>query len=340
MAGYSFDINSADISSVFNTANDVNNFFSSIRQAGDEYAKLLAAGKLADAATLLKNTRNANIAPLEKTANGSGDIDMTSSQIMTSNAASDIFVIANGNLNLGTTALPSPTLVNTTTGITTANGGTINIFTVKDVNVEESRVMTFFSQQDVVDPSISYGDITVWSDDGNINAGRGSRTAVNASAPKSVLDTTTHEYKTVFTPPAVGSGIRALTYGENPPSPGNVHLFAPTGVIDAGEAGIAGSTVTLAAIKVTNSTNISFSAGSIGVPQQSAGTANIGTLSGTGSVTQNSQLASDVSGLGMAQAQASQMIEDIVTKWLDVKVIDFVEDENSDQNSDENKKKK
>ncbi|HXY55549.1 MAG TPA: filamentous hemagglutinin family protein [Nitrospirota bacterium] len=339
MAGYSFDIDSSDISSVFNTAADVSNFFSTIQKAGDDYAKLLSGGKLTDAATLLQNTRNADIAPLEKTASGRGDIDMTASQILTSNAASDIFVIANGNLNLGTTALPSVTLVNTTTGITTANGGTINIFAVKDVDVQESRVMTFFSQQDVVDPSISYGDITVWSDDGNINAGRGSRTAVNASAPKTVFDTSTHEYKTVFTPPAVGSGIRALTYGENPPMPGNVHLFAPTGVIDAGEAGIAGSTVTLAALKVTNVTNITFSVGSVGVPQQSVGTANIGSLSGTGNMTQNTQLANDVSGLAMAQSQASQMIEDIVTKWLDVKVIDFVEDAHNDQNDDESKKK-
>jgi hypothetical protein len=257
---------------------------------------------------------------------------MTSSQISTSNAASDIFIVANGNLNLGKTALPSATAVNTTTGITTANGGQINIFAVKDVNVQESRVMTFFSREDMTDPLESYGDITVWSDQGSINAGRGSRTAVSASAPQRTLDVKSGTWVTKFQPPAVGSGIRAMSYGQDSPDPGNIHLFAPSGVIDAGEAGIAGNSVTLAALTVTNASNISFSAGSIGMPQQSTGATNIGTLSGSG-LTQNSQMAGDVAGIDMARAQASQMIEDIITKWLDVKVIDFVEDENSNANN-------
>jgi hypothetical protein len=333
LSGYSFGESNDDVSSLFKTGNDVGQFFSNIRNAGDEYAKLMADGKLDDAATLLQSTRNTYITPLLNTASGTGDINMTSSQISTSNAASDIFVIANGNLNLGKTALPNAGTVNTTTGITTANGGAINIFAVKDVNVQESRVMTFFSRQDMTDPSTAYGDITVWSDQGSINAGRGSRTAVSASPPKrKQVSGQPGVYMTVFTPPAVGSGIRAMTYGDNAPDPGNIHLFAPSGVIDAGEAGIAGGTVTLAALTVTNAANISFSAGSIGVPQQSAATTNLGTLTGSGSATQNSQLTSDVAGIDVARAQASQMIEDIIAKWLDVKVIDFVEDDNSGEN--------
>lgn len=291
----------------------------------------MADGKLDDAAQLLRDTRNKNITPLLVTASGAGDINMTSSQISTSNAASGVFIIANGNLNLGKTALPSATVVNTTSGISTANGGSINIFAVKDINVQESRVMTFFSQQDMVDPSSAYGDITVWSDSGNINAGRGSRTAVSASPPKLVqVPGQTGVYRMVFTPPAVGSGIRALTYGENPPDAGNVHLFAPTGVIDAGEAGIAGNSVTLAALKITNASNISFSAGSIGVPQQSAAATNLGTLAGSG-ITQNTQVNADASGMSAAKVQAAQMVEDIIAKWLDVKVVDFIEDDNKEE---------
>jgi hypothetical protein len=140
----------------------------------------------------------------------------------------------------------------------------------------------------------------------------------------------------VFTPPAVGSGVRALVYGDNPPEPGNVHLFATNGIIDAGEAGIAGGQITLAALKVNNASNISFSAGSIGVPQSSEGTASLGTLAGTG-ITQNTQMNTDASSIGVSRAQASQMVEDIIAKWLDVKVVDFVED---DADSDDSKKKK
>ena len=287
----------------------------------------MSEGKLVEAAQLLQTTRQDTINPLLGASTGAGDINMTSSQISTSNAASDIFVIANGNLNLGKTALPSASVVNTTTGITTANGGAINIFAVKDINVQESRVMTFFSRPDMVDPASSYGDITVWSDQGNINAGRGSRTAVSASPPK--LKTIDGVTRLVFTPPAVGSGMRAMTYGDNPPEPGNVHLFAPTGIIDAGEAGIAGGQITLAALQVNNASNISFSAGSIGVPKTSEGTASLGTLAGSG-ITQTTQMNSDASGIGASRAQASQMVEDIIAKWLDVKVVDFIEDDDSE----------
>jgi hypothetical protein len=139
---------------------------------------------------------------------------------------------------------------------------------------------------------------------------------------------------TVFSPPAVGSGIRAVTYGDNAPEPGDIHLFAPSGVIDAGEAGIAGGKITLAALQVNNAANISFSSGSIGMPQASEGAASLGTLSGTGSTAQNSQLTADASALSASKSQASQMVEDIIAKWLEVKVIDFVEDE-TDQTKEE-----
>ncbi|HUI66752.1 MAG TPA: filamentous hemagglutinin family protein [Nitrospirota bacterium] len=342
LSGYGFDQSSADIEA----------FFKTIRDAGDQYAKLMAQGSRDEADQLLQTTRQDTIEPLLGKPSGPGDINMTSSQISTSNAASDISIIANGDLNLGKTALPSATAVNTTSGITTANGGAINIFTVKDVNVQESRVMTFFSLQDMIDNGITaddiqsgkatFGDITVWSDQGSINAGRGSRTAVSASPPKLVpVPGAPGVYRKVFTPPAVGSGIRALTYGENAPIPGNVHLFAPTGVIDAGEAGIAGGKITLAALQVNNASNINFSAGSVGLPQASEGSASLGALTGTTSATQTSQLTADASGLTAAKVQASQMVEDIIAKWLEVKVIDFVEedDNNKDDNNKDDKKK-
>jgi hypothetical protein len=315
LSGYGFD----------KPAPDVEAFFNTIRTTGDEYAGLMAEGKLDEADELLKTTRNETIDPLLAEMTGAGDINMTSTQIATSIGKSDVFVIANGDLNLGQTALPIAGTANKKTGITTGGGGEINIFARKDVNVQESRIMTFFSREDVIDDAVPYGEITVWSDQGNINAGRGSRTAVSASPAKRIKTAT--GYITVFTPPAVGSGIRAATYGDNPPEPGNIHLFAPSGIIDAGEAGIAGGQIILAALQVNNAANISFSVGSIGMPQASGGAASLGTLAGSGSATQNSQLTSEASSLSAAKAQAAQMVEDIVAKWLEVKVIDFVEDE-------------
>ena len=75
------------------------------------------------------------------------------------------------------------------------------------------------------------GNITVWDDMGSINAGRGSKTAVTASPP--VTTTINGQPVIAFIPPAVGSGIRAVTYapgyGLPTPAAGNIYLFAPKG---------------------------------------------------------------------------------------------------------------
>jgi hypothetical protein len=310
VSGYTFD----------KTTGDVTAFFDTIRKAGDEYAQLMADGKVDEGEALLKQTREEVIQNFFDTDDNppqpsdGGDIKMTASQIGTSIGKSDLYIIAARDLNLGQTALPVSGTVSKKTGITTGGGGAINIFAGRDVNVNESRIMTFLG-----------GDITVWSDNGNINAGRGSRTAVSASPPR-VLDDGTK----VFSPPAIGSGIRAVTYGDNAPEPGNIHLFAPSGIIDAGEAEISGGRIILAAQQVLNVQNIIFSAGSVGVPQPSTGTTGLGSISGSGALTQASQLTSEASGLAAARAaEASKIIEDIMAKWLDVKIVDFVQEDQS-----------
>ncbi len=301
------------------SADDISTFFSEINAAGNQYAQLVANGNSTAAATLLQTTREDTIAPFLGTPSGDGNIDMVESQIGSSVGASDIFVIANGTINLGVTALPVSSAASpATTGIWTGGGGSVNVFANQDINVNQSRIMTYFG-----------GDITVWSDKGNINAGEGSRTAVSASPPRKQTNPTTHLTTWTFTPPAVGSGIRAVTYGENPPPPGNIYLFAPSGIIDAGDAGISGGEVVLAALEVRNVANVSFSLGSIGVPLASTGATAIGTLSGSGTLTQSS-LSSDTAAISGANLQASQMIENIIAKWLEVQVIDFVV-EDSDQ---------
>ena len=69
-------------------------------------------------------------------------------------------------------------------------------------------------------------------------------------------------------------------------------------------------------------------AGSVGVPSVTTATTSLGTLSGSGSATQNSQMLSSAAGIGAAgNANASQMLDDVMTKWLDVKVIDFILDD-------------
>jgi hypothetical protein len=268
---------------------------------------------------------------------------MISSEISNLGSNGDIFVVAAGDINVGrsTISLNSTTTAQST-GIFTAAGGTINIFAKRDVNVNESRVMTFLG-----------GDITIWSDEGSINAGRGSKTAISALPPQSVPQYDQNGniigYTTVFSPPSVGSGIRAVTYDPNLvpggpipiPPPGNIYIFAPQGVIDAGEAGIAGGTVILGATEVLNSQNISFSAGSVGVPTPQS-SVSLSSLAGAGSVADTGKMVAQASALGGAKDSLAQsnVVDQFLSKFLDVKVIDFDTDEGNADNDKQDKEKK
>lgn len=315
---------------------EVESFLTSLRQAGIDYSDLKAQGEADKAQQRIEEARNTIIEPFfgGPVNDGGGDINMVSSQISAISGKDDIFVVAKGTVNVGRSTIvldqeeAKKQLKNT--GIYTAKGGAINLFSGGDLNVNEARVMTFQG-----------GDITAWSDRGSINAGRGSKTAINADPPRLVyppIDPNdpnsppdlTSAPTLVFNPPAVGSGIRTLTYAagfdETPPDPGDVFLFAPTGAIDAGEAGILGRNVTLGATQVLNAGNISFSVGSVGVPAAD-GAVSIGALAGAGALAETSKMIEQTASLGSTggrTAMASAVIgEDFVTRWLDVKVISF-----------------
>jgi filamentous hemagglutinin len=296
---------------------DATAFFDALRNEGTEYSKLQAEGDTADAQEVIKETRKTVIEPFigDSATKGAGDINMTTSQISTL-AGGDIYVFSNGKINVGQTAFVTSAQTQST-GIFTGHGGDINIFSVKDVNVNESRVMTFFG-----------GNITMWSDTGNINAGRGSTTEIDASPP--TLTYVNGQFVLEFNPPEVGSGIRALTYapGEEEAAPlaGNVYLFAPQGVIDAGQAGIAGNQVILGAVQVLNANNISFSSGSVGVPV-STSLSGLGALTGTSAVTQalQDQQAAVMSAAAAKLAPGDSASDVFSTAWLEVRVLSFFE---------------
>ncbi|MGA9110651.1 MAG: filamentous haemagglutinin family protein [Smithella sp.] len=307
------------------TPADIENFFDTINTMAQNYTILMDAGQTDQANELLQQTKTQTVAPMLSSPSGSGNIEMTSSQISTTSGKDNIYIIAAGELDVGKSTFFNNAADVQKTGIFTAGGGAINILTNGDVNVNESRVMTFEG-----------GDITVWSESGNINAGRGAKEEVIASPPTLVADYSDgvlSGYQVEFTPPAVGSGIRAVTFsptgptGQAPPE-GDIYLFAISGIIDAGEAGISGGKVVLAATQVLNVGNISSTSGSVGVPSVTTATTSLGSLSGSGSATQNSQMLSSAAGIGAAgNANASQMLDDVMTKWLDVKVIDFILDD-------------
>jgi hypothetical protein len=109
------------------------------------------------------------------------------------------------------------------------------------------------------------GDIVAWSVDGDINAGRGSKTTQVFTPPERVYDI----YGNITLSPNVpssGAGFATLNPIPEVP-PGNIDLIAPLGTIDAGEAGIRVSgNLNLAALQIVNAANISVQGTSTGIP--------------------------------------------------------------------------
>ncbi|MPS55498.1 hypothetical protein E2I20_27905 [Alcaligenaceae bacterium SAGV3] len=118
----------------------------------------------------------------------------------------------------------------------------------------QSRVFTTFG-----------GNILGWSAQGDINAGRGSKTTVVYTPQRRVYDDVGN---VALSPqaPSTGAGIATLNPIPEVP-PGDIDLIAPLGTIDAGEAGIRVSgNVNLAALRVVNAENIQVQGKAVGIP--------------------------------------------------------------------------
>ncbi|WP_246534842.1 filamentous haemagglutinin family protein [Methylomonas paludis] len=178
-----------------------------------------------------------------------GDVSLVFSQIETA-AGGDINILTpGGKVDVGLAGTFSG--ISKTAdqlGIVVADQGGLNILSNGNVNVNQSRVF-----------SLGGGDITAWSTTGNIDAGKGAKAAISAPAPVTTVDPLTGTVTTTFPPVISGSGIQAI-------GGGNVYLAAPFGIIDAGEAGITGGQVVLAANAVVGAQNISSTVATIGVP--------------------------------------------------------------------------
>ncbi|MBB1627744.1 hemagglutinin [Achromobacter sp. UMC71] len=169
-------------------------------------------------------------------------------------------------------------------GIITQGQGSIQLYAQGSILLGQSRVMTTFG-----------GGITAWSAQGDINAGRGSKTTVLYTPPKRVYDAVGN---VTLSPsaPATGAGIATLAPLPEVPA-GDVDLYAPLGTIDAGEAGIRVSgNVNIAALQVVNAANIQAQGDSKGVPVTAA--VNTGAMS--------SASAAATSAVGAAQESAQR----------------------------------
>ncbi len=239
-----------------------------------------------------------------------GDVKSFLSQITTRDGGDINLVVPGGLINAGVADTTTITKKAADLGIAALRDGDINALVHGDFLVNESRVF-----------ALDGGDILVWSSTGDINAGKGAKTALSIPPPTITRDDNGNPV--VEFPLAVeGSGIRA-TVATPGREPGNVYLIAPVGVIDAGDAGIGSDgNLTLVATTVVNADNIQVGGIATGVPTDSGG------------------LAAGLAGVGDIAATANKMAEDAVKNLannndsglsnLDVQVTGYGEDQDGD----------
>ena len=108
------------------------------------------------------------------------------------------------------------------------------------------------------------GDLLMWSSNGDIDAGRGAKTALASPPPVTRIDPATGQTVVEFPPNISGSGLLGV----------NAFLFAPRGVINAGDAGIrAVGDLTLGAVEIIGADNIDVGGIAVGVPVADTGVA-------------------------------------------------------------------
>ncbi|MCW5298901.1 filamentous hemagglutinin N-terminal domain-containing protein [Herbaspirillum lusitanum] len=234
----------------------------------------------------------------------SGDITMFGNAGVHTNFGGDIQMMAPGGQIVVGVQGEAP---QASAGVVTQGQGNIQLFSEKSLLLGLSRVMTTFG-----------GDIFAWSEQGDINAGRGSKTTVLYTPPKRVYD---QWGNTALSPQAPSSGAGIATLSPVPEAKaGDVDLIAPLGKIDAGEAGIRVSgNINIFALEVVNATNIQVKGEAAGIPTVAA--VNVGALSNA-SAAASSAAAAAQDTVQRARNEARQALPSIFT----VRVLGFGND--------------
>ncbi|MCW5623888.1 MAG: filamentous hemagglutinin family protein [Burkholderiales bacterium] len=198
-----------------------------------------------------------------------GDLNLFFSQIKTEQGGEIDMRVPGGLVNAGLANPGNLTKEASQLGIVTARGGSVRGFVHDDFLVNQSRVFT-----------LQGGDILLWSSEGDIDAGRGAKTASATPPPQVIfrgnqiiLDTSRS---------VSGSGIGVLLSRDGL-VPGDVDLIAPNGEVNAGDAGIrVAGNLNIAALRVVGTENIQVGGVSVGVP--AAATSSLGGLAGVSNV--------------------------------------------------------
>lgn len=199
-----------------------------------------------------------------------GDLNLLHATIQTDLGGNISILGPGGGVNVGSLAVePNARLKLNNLGILTLSGGAINTVTDASVLVGSSRV---FTEQG--------GDISMWSSNVNLDAGRGAKTT--SSQPPLQVFFDVDDNQTVNPVGLVtGAGIGVLQTTNNSTT-SNLLLQAPRGIVDFGTAGVrsSGNLVVVAPV-VNNASNAGVGGTTTGVPTVTA--PNVGALSAASS---------------------------------------------------------
>jgi hypothetical protein len=245
----------------------------------------------------------------------SGDINLYFSRAYTLDGGGLSLLAPGGEINAGLATPPASLGVSklpSELGIVAQAAGDVSALSYGDFLVNESRVF-----------AADGGSILVWSTGGDIDAGRGAKTAISAPPPIITFDPNGNPEVT-FPAALTGSGIQTLatTPGRKP---GDVDLFAPRGVVNAGDAGIVAGNLTIAATAVLGADNIQVSGTAVGVPVDTGGLG--ASLAAVSSVASSaSSAATDAVATGPRGEESEAPLAESALSWLDVFVVGFGEE--------------
>jgi len=244
-----------------------------------------------------------------------GSINLFASRVKTTSGGDINMLDPGGSITVGLANTPSAlvgsaAVGNNALGIVVAGPGNINAFTRDNLLVNQSRILT-----------VDGGNLMLWSSYGDIDAGKGAKTA-SAVPPPIVSVDSQGRVSVELQGAASGSGIGALAQSGG--AAGSVDLIAPNGSVNAGDAGIRAGNLNIAAQVVLNADNIAVSGTSTGTPvvDNSAVTASTSGASSSGG-----DISKTVNSLASAAADAANaakaMADSFKPSYLRVEVVGY-----------------
>ncbi len=238
----------------------------------------------------------------EKNADGSfrnyeGEINLFASRIKTERGGSIEFMAPGGDVIVGLSNTPA-VLVNTgndVLGMLTVADGNIRGFSRGSILVNQSRILT-----------VGGGNMLLWSSEGDIDAGKGKKTATAVPPPVIKVDASTGKVTQELQGAASGSGIGALSTGGI--KPGDIDLIAPRGAVNAGDAGIRAGNLNIAAQVVLGANNISVAGTSTGTPVADASAVSATT---SGSTSQGDDVSKATAALSQNLSDAARTADEV-----------------------------